>query len=381
MAEYNIEVTLYKTALAEITAEQIVDALESLTGNDRLDASAVKNLPDGSGVVEMTGEEIVDAINLLGGAEPRILDGQTDVKPKSRVTHCEKALNNVGIYDPRSASFQGRFQAPNTDRIKAYDFVIVAEVYQPAEIFQNGDWVIAIQDDPGFTYSDTAKWLIVSLSKLQYISQQYLVFKRNAPTSIASGIESIGGTCAANGAYSTALGRETVSQGQNSLATGYKSKALRQGDIAENSGAFVSAGDAQRSRSHMKVITQNSIPTLLATPFQYGFEENKTYLLEIRILAVVKGGAKAKSWKYIYLTGVDSTGAVPVSGGLDTILEDENIQYGSPAISCSVLVTEFDAVTPPGPGVFKGLQIRLTGIANTQVYWQVFIDAFESTSL
>lgn len=379
MAEYNITVELLKVTLSSMTAEQIVTALETLTGDDRLDATAIKNLPDGSGVVEMTGDEIVAAVN--EDATTQIDYSHITTFPKSRVIHGENSLNWLANVDPRSTAWQNLYKTPNADRIKKMDFVIVAQVYQTTEIFQNGDWLIALADDPGFTYTDTAKWLIMPYSKLPLI--QTPIFQRHS-TSASAGIESVSGQSSANGEYSFAPGELTQATGRGGTALGIKSKTERIGEVAESSGVFTNPGDAQRKRFVMRKKTTNATPTQMTEPSLYGFEADKTYEIIIHIVAAVRGGKKAKAWDYRYLTGVDSDGYVPVAGGAEEISSGTDgwyLAYGSPAISVNVSVTEFDASGPPSPGVFKGLVITVTGEANTDYYWTAFIETFEVGTL
>lgn len=380
MAEYNITVELLATTLSSMTGAQIVTALELLTGTNRLHATAIQGLPDGTGVVTMTGAEIIAAINADGGVN-NILYNEIGLIPKGRILHGENSLNWIATVDPRSTAFQNQYLTPNTDRIKKMDVIIVAQVFQTTEIFQNGDWVIALADNPGFTYNDTAKWLIMPFSKIAQILPA--VFQKHVSTVANSGIESINGTSSATGAYSFAAGNYTVAQGEASTALGLKSKALRKGDVAESSGIFASVGDSQRTRSSMRLTTTSGVSTLMTSPFQYFFEDNKSYLLKIVILAVVKGGKKAKSWEYLFIAGVDSDGYLPQNGGVTTNPQNnwDSIEYGTPAISVSVLINQFDAMGPPPPGAFKGLSITCTGIVNTTVYWSAFVEAFEIGSL
>jgi len=383
MAEYNITVELTGITLASMTGPQIVDALHVLEGAALSEYTADINalVETSAGTVVMTGTEIVNAINSLAGVDPKILYGQLSAIPKARILHGENCLNWIGTSDPRISAFQALFLTPNTDRIKKMDFIITTGITTSSTIFQNGDWVIALADNPGFDYADTAKWLIMPFSKIAQIVIP--VFKKHIDTASA-GIESILGGSTAYGIHSFAPNQLTYAEGQASSAFGYRSKSKRFGDIAESSGVFSVTGDSQRTRSQLRLTTLNATQTLMVTPARYEFDANKSYLLKIIILAVVAGGKKAKTWEYKFITGIDTDGYVPAAGGIvaeGVGSDDIALNYGNPAVNVAVSITTSSVDNPPEAGSFKGLQIQCTGIANTQVFWEAFIEAFECGSL
>ncbi len=378
MAEYNITVEILGVTLASMTAEQIIQALqvyEAGSGTELIPADLIDGLPTTPGS-EMTGNEIVAAVN--DNADTAFIWERVAPIPKLRVIHGENSLNYLAHVDPRSTSWQNQYLAPNTDRIKKMDFIIVAQVMQDIPEFQNGDWIIALADDPGFTYTDTAKWLIMPYHKLGEITAA--LFRLHTSTSTISGIENIGGQCSAIGDYSFAPNEQGISQGRASTALGIKSKSLRIGEVAESGGIFTVEGDVQNARFNMRLKTTNAVPTIMVLPSQFGFEANKTYRIDIRLLGAVQGGKKSKSWDYTYLAGVDSDGYVAYDGGgvdIPCALNGSTLEIGSPAITAGVAVTEFDAITPPDPGVFKGLIITCTGLSNTNVFWLANINFLE----
>ena len=61
--------TIEDSATADQTPEEIKDALETFTGDERLDASAIKNIPQGGAGSPDTGEQIVDKLEALPDAQ------------------------------------------------------------------------------------------------------------------------------------------------------------------------------------------------------------------------------------------------------------------------------------------------------------------------
>ena len=61
--------TIEDSATADQTPEEIKDALETFTGDERLDASAIKNIPQGGAGSPDTGEQIVDKLEALPEAQ------------------------------------------------------------------------------------------------------------------------------------------------------------------------------------------------------------------------------------------------------------------------------------------------------------------------
>ena len=61
--------TVETSATADQTPEEIKDALETFTGDERLDASAIKNIPQGGAGSPDTGEQIVDKLEALPEAQ------------------------------------------------------------------------------------------------------------------------------------------------------------------------------------------------------------------------------------------------------------------------------------------------------------------------
>lgn len=378
MAEYNITVEILGVTLLSMTGEQIVQALQAYeagSGTELIPADLIDGLPTEPGT-EMDGDEIVAEVN--ANATTEIDYTKVTTIPKARIIHGEMSLNWLAFTHPASTAFQNLYRTPNTDRIKKMDFIIAVEVNQDNGVYHNGDWLIALDDNPGFTYTDTAKWLIMPYSKLSKITAA--LFRLHTSTSSVSGIESIGGACSANGNYSFAPNKQGISQGEASTALGIKSKALRVGEVAESGGVFTVEGDVQNSRFNMRLKTTNAVPTIMVLPSQFGFEANKVYRMDIRLLAAAQGGKKAISRDWKYLASVDSDGYCSYDGGPEDILcasDGSTLAIGTPTLGANISVTEFDAAGPPDPGIFKGLIITCSGMPNTNVFWTVNINVLE----
>lgn len=378
MAEYNITVEILGVTLASMTAEQIIQALQTYeagSGTELIPGALIDGLPTVEGS-DMTGNEIVTAVN--EGADTAFIWERVAPIPKLRIMHCENALNWLATTNPASSAFQTYYGV--TGRILKMDFIIVAEIFSVDNIYQNGDWLIALVDNPGFTFTDTAKWLHIKYSKLAWITAA--IFRQNA-TNTTSGIESIPGQSTASGTHSFAPNKETEARGEGSTALGVKSKATRIGEVAESGGIFTAVGDAQRTRFNMRLKTTNSTPTQMVLPSLYGFETGKCYMFSIHIMGAVQGGKAAKAWDYRFLAAIDNEGYVAYDGGGEEInagANNSNLEFGSPAISASIQITNTDAAVPP-PGMFKGFIITCTGIANTNVFWSCYIDSFEVATI
>lgn len=372
MAEYNITVDIHGVTLVDLEAEEIRDALSTLEGDNRLSATYIKDLPEGLDPV--TPADIVNDINSLGGSAPLINGNQLGAILKSNIVHGENSLNWIFTGDPDDAAFKALYQPPNTDRVKKMDIIII----DGSSTYNDGDWLIALADNPGFNYADTTKWLLLALSSVSGMDAilAAIVFAKNSNDDTA-GIQSVPGNCDATGEHSFAPGVNNVAEGDASTALGNSAKATRQGEVAEASKCFTTPGDFQRARSGMTLITTNATPTVVTLPQKFEFEEDKTYLTKVTIIGVVLGGKKAKSWEYKFLSGIDSDGYVPVAGGQ---LTDESLSYGSPTFSATASIQSYSAGYPPAPGAFKGIDITCTGVLNTTVKWGVYIETFEISS-
>lgn len=384
MAEYTINVELLKTTLLNMTGEQIIQALqdyEAGTGTELIPVALIDGTIAGTG--SMTGADIVNAINALAGAQPNILYNQIGLIPKSRILHANKSLNLIYTGDPRSSAFQALYSAPNTDRILTNDYIRVAQIYQDT-YFDDEDWVIALVDSPTWDYTDTSQWLILPLHKLNEIVDP--VFQKHS--SSTTGIESIPGGCSALGEDSFAAGDTTTAYAAASTSLGKESRAGRVGEVARSAGKRTTVGDRQVIDFQMYLTTTNAIQTEMILPQRYGFNNNTTYQIDIKLMGVVRGGKKAVTYYYRYLCGTDSDGLVWENGGVidagfDTV--NPRMEFGTPTMTVSVSVVPDiilgDAVTPPLPGVYKGLKILCTGIANTTVIWTADIHAIEVSNL
>jgi len=384
MADYNITLQFYGVTLSSsgMSIAAIARALEALPEGDKLDyTTGLKNEPGAGG--SMTGHEIVDAINLLDGDDPLINPLQIELIPKERIIHGDHALNWIATADPRSPSFQIGWSYPSHERIKAWDFIMCVALGSPSTIFATGDWLIALVDEPGFTLNDASKWRLLKFSKLDSLLTP--VF-RNHATASTSGIESIGGASSAEGTNSFAPGESNTSFGEVSTALGKKALALRVGEVAESSGGFGTAGDGQRARYNMRLTTTNNIASEMVLPSKFWYSDHKTYLLVIRVLASVRNGLKAKAWEFNVLASRDSTGVTHelITGGVMLgagEMEYIGMEFGAPELSCVIVGVDVDAAGPPSPTVSSGMFIKCTGEINSTVYWQAFVDVFESTNL
>ena len=372
MADYSIIVQLGTLVLVDKSAEEIRDALETLEGDDRLDASAIKNLPTGTG--SMTASEIVSVVN----ASEEVFDKE-NLEPlvKTDVFHAEKALNLIFTGDPRNSTFQAEFE----DSILANDYILVAQVNQASTLMENGDWLIARTDNPGWSFGDTSKW-----ERKRFLPTSYNnVFRQHdSSADNQSGIESIPGGSQATGNHSFAPGYMTIASGEGATALGKNSKASRTGETSESSGMFSTTGDNDRHRNNMRLLTTNAAPTEMVLPFKFACNADTTYSMRISVVARVgtgggnAKGARAKEWTYKFLISSDDNGVIYHDGGL----LEESLNINNPAISASVTVVPVigDATTPPAPTVFRGLKIQCTGLINTSIWWSTFIETFEIKS-
>jgi len=367
MADYQVIVQFPSLSLVGMTGAQIVAAInasEAVINSENVEGGS------GGSTVSMTGNQIVDAINNEATSEHKIYAGHIRDLVKTMVSHGEKALNLIYTGDPRKTSFQTEFATS----ILANDYVQVAEVNQ-SEIFSNGDWLIARIANPGFVFSDTSKWEVKKFASNSVIP----VFRQHSSAAEnQSGIESIPGGSQAIGNHSFAPGYQTVATGESASALGKQSRSTRTGEVSESSGMFTEAGDLQRSRDIMRLVTTNAVPTEMALPFKFGFEANKTYVLKIQLMARVGSGTYAKGvqnkeWEYKFFAAVDENGYVYNDGGL---VSSSNLS--NPSINVSVtVVPDNDIATPPLPTVFKGLKIQCTGLNGVTVRWAAFIESFE----
>lgn len=210
---------------------------------------------------------------------------------------------------------------------------------------------------------------------------------RSAATQVASGTTyaTIGG-----GAYNTASGdTSTVGGGSNNIASGYLSVipggnwalAELQGKLAHASGTFGNYGDAQFGRIILRgatttntsalVLTANASTASATNTLVLG--NNKVYSYKIELVAnsaVVGSGAvygtSGGNWS---LSGLIRRTADAASTALIGIPAVTAANIDSAISACTVALT---ADTTLG-----GLQIAVTGVANTNIHWVAVVTTTE----
>jgi hypothetical protein len=217
--------------------------------------------------------------------------------------------------------------------------------------------------NPGFTYTDTSKWLILKISK---IPVKELAFRKYNDSQVGSGIMPYDiaeyGTFAL-APYSLAIGYNciTTAAAEGAFSMGDSAVASRKGGIALASGRFAASGDAQVQMQVLRLITTNTTPTEMVLPGPITIIGGKTYDFKIRLVARANGGTLSKSfeWKALisYISGLGSAPAISTP----TILS-----IGTSAMSASVSFG----------GSPQRLIISCTGLS-TAVRWVAFVEAVE----
>ena len=330
----------------------IRDALETLTGSDRLPASAIYGIPEAQ-----TAEEIKDLLETLTGTD-RLSINYIQGVIKTAVQGAAKALNHRATGNVMSTGFQD-----NMTSALAGDFWIVDGVSSNIYGLSDGDWIIALTADPSFSYDNPAHWLIMNFSKLADVTPPPLSVNSGESTAVENG----GNDCEATGTASTALGINTLATADASTSLGRDSISSRPGGVATASGKVVNSGDCQVQRSSMNVTITGETTVVMTDPEDYTFETGKTYALDVRVVARQSGveGAtmKSKSWRFDVLASMSGEGYCDIeqSGG-------EVLSISDSEALCEILTTS--------PYIGK-LAIACTGVTGATTIFHAYIEAVE----
>jgi len=190
--------------------------------------------------------------------------------------------------------------------------------------------------------------------------------------SVASGYAAValGRGCTASSDSATAFGYATTAEAGHTLALGYRSKAYRNGQVAQASSYFAALGDAQRSSLVMSNLTTNDTPTelsLLSTGStdRLVLPNNTMWHADIRIAARQVGGANHAIYHRkccIYRNA--NAASTALQGTVQTIGTDEESDA-----NWNVAIT---ADTTNG-----SLKIEVTGVAATNIRWVADIQLVE----
>lgn len=230
--------------------------------------------------------------------------------------------------------------------------------------------------------------------------QMYL---RNAATQVASGTASAligGGRSTASGSYSSciggfgnlasntyaftgggfsltasgtaaiAFGGNSVASGAYSAAYGYGGKADKNGQVAQAGYLIAAAGDVQTSVVHMSKQTVDATPGNLATDGSSGkltIASGTTW--HFTAVVVFRGTSGTASGAF-YKAGVitNNAGTTALIGSIATIVAD-NLNAG--ASGCALAIT--------ADNTNDCLQLQVTGLAATTIYWSARIELTEVT--
>lgn len=333
-------------------AADIRDALETLTGSDRLPASAIYGIPEAQ-----TATEIRDLLSKLTGDDRLNIEYLSDVV-KINIQGVARAFNHRATGNVISTGFQA-----NMTNILPGDLWFVSSVSSNAYNIENGDWIIALIADPSFVYSNAGQWLIMKFSRLNSLAQSIL--SSNETTSSAT--ENASNGCEATGTASIALGADTQATADTATALGRDSVSERPGGIARASGKITNDGDCQVQHSSMSRTITDATTHVMTDPDDYILDPTKTYYIEVKVVArqTATTGETAKSmcWKYAVLASMSGEGAwdIDVSGG-------EVLNIGECAAGCEILTTE--------PYIGK-LAIACTGVADVTTVFHASIESVE----
>lgn len=357
MADYTISVTFGVVALGgAMTAAALRNSLQTLTGLDRLSATAIKDLPNAASV--LTVPQIITGIAAVTVENDKLNFVALKNRTKANVTGTQKALNEIGEGNVWSAAFQAGFPA-----ILSGDYFIAKDINTAynGTLIETGDWVIATTAAPGFNFSTTA-WRILKFSK---IPATLSAFDRYNDTEAGSGTQPSESTLYKSYAlalYSHVYGKDCVAFQESSSSRGIGACASRIGAEAFSSTKFAHSGDAQVQRLTRTLQTTNTTPTEITLPGHYYIFGGKTYDLKVRLVARENLGAKSRSWEWKALVSYTTSPAGNTSIGIPIILS-----VGSSTLSATLTFTD----TYP-----QRMVITCTGLPAT-VRWVAYIESLE----
>ena len=360
MADYTISVTFGALGTGgDMTPAAIRDALETLTGTDRLDASAIQNLPNAED--PLTIAEIVTGLEALTGTN-RLDASKLKNLIKTNVDGAEKALNFIAEGNVWSGTFQASYPSSG---LYAWDFFIAKNIDTDTngETVETKDWCIALTANPGFDFTNTTKWYILKVSK---IPTKEVPFRKYREEEDGSGIMPTDVTnyrSMAAAPYSFAVGYEACVPvaSVGSVATGRSAVASRPGSRAFASGKFEHNGDVQYQEMVLRLETLNTVPTEMILPGAITVKTGKTYLFKVRLVARNYGGTYAKSWEWSALISPTTIAATP------TISTPTTLSVGTSALAATLT---FNATAP------QRLVITCTGLA-TRTRWVAYVETLE----
>ena len=346
------------------------DDLELLTGNERLDGNAVRN-------VLHNGAEAKAALEGLSGTNRLSASAIKDLA-KSLVSGCERALNWRATID------FGNTGSVNTSvtNVKRGDFWIANMLSgTPApypggglpdaltHLISTGDWIIAVIDSASTSnFYSKSNWLIMPFSLLATIANlnTNTVFTQYNTTYEDGGIE-IPGVTTAEGQEAFAINETTQAKARASHASGYGSIAKRQGEHSEAGTFFQNMGDAQHTRTLMAIQTNDNAGNEVVSPQKYELSVSKCYDCTISVVAIQETG-NGKKFTIPVLASITSRGTIAKTVGTATTQD-----IGTPSTD---LDFEADVVYDSGLGKFY-LQMTATGDIWEITNFHVKIDTLE----
>lgn len=405
--EYEITVEIGEgSSLVNMTGDQIVAALEAqpTTPTDkRLDASAIKNLPSVSGY--STPSQVRDALQTLtgtnrlaGSAVKDVLHDGAEAKAALEALSGTNRLNATAIYDLKKSLVSGCERALNwratidfgntgsvnasVTSVKKGDFWIANMLSgTPApypgggladaltHLISTGDWIIAVVDSASTSnFYSKSNWLIMPFSLLATIAtlNTNTVFTQYNTTYEDGGIE-IPGVTTAEGQEAFAINETTQAKARASHASGYGSIAKRQGEHSEAGTFFENMGDAQHTRTLMAIQTNDNTGNEVVSPQKYELSVAKCYDCTISVVAIQETG-NGKKFTIPVLASITSDGTIAKTVGTATTQD-----IGTPSTD---LDFEADVVYDSGLDKFY-LQMTATGDNSEITNFHVKIDTLE----
>ncbi len=311
---------------------------------------------------------------------------------KSAILGADKALNRRGAGDVDDQVYRNN----SIINVLPGDFWVVERESVPdGSELNNGDWIVALVADPGYDYSLTSQWMIVSFGASSPTSGSTLWERgqdaggdpagaQYAPGSaLAKGLHSIatGLDTIANARYSSARGvdSETEANANNSESFGKGAKSRMAGESAHASDYHTNVGDLQTTRMMLHNDTTDDTETELKYPQTYPFKPDYTMQAIIRVTGRDEDNGYSRSWALLVQIRTNSVGTM---NGMERTIIQEFGDTQTDSWSMRIVGDHMADGTQPPPAyqASNTLKIMVTGAAATNIRWLAHIDAMEITT-